>query len=68
MAKIPLRFEHAKFETLDDGIKKSLQAWIDQHKTEKESLMLCGKYGVGKTGKRKQGVLSKRFSKRQINW
>lgn len=49
MAKIPPRFEHAKFETLDDGIKKSLQAWIDQHKTEKESLMLCGKYGVGKT-------------------
>lgn len=49
MAKIPPRFEHATFESLDDGIKKSLQAWIDQHKTGKESLMLYGKPGVGKT-------------------
>lgn len=49
MAKIPQRFENATFETLDEGLQKSMKAWIDQHKTAKESLMLYGKPGVGKT-------------------
>lgn len=49
MAKIPERFLHATFDSLEPEVKSALTAWIDQHKTGKESVMLYGKPGVGKT-------------------
>lgn len=49
MAKIPERYTDATFEGLKPERKQALLEWIEQRKTGKESLMIYGKPGRGKT-------------------
>lgn len=51
MAKIPERYEGVTFEGLKPERKAALEKWIEQYKSPegKESLMIFGKPGTGKT-------------------
>lgn len=49
MAKIPERYKDATFEGLKPERKQAILDWIAQHKSGKESVMIYGKPGTGKT-------------------